>query len=232
MYTFEMYPSQSQVGSTARFYPPDEQIAPQTERNKAAILMLIEAAGCPYAVIGKAASNCGPFFDDFESDRGWQVNPRGIDTATAGQWERANPDPTSLQLGSVTSGTRSLVTGHKAGSSASFYDIDGGITSIRSVPIAVPDPTGDLSFRWYFAHASNSSDMDFFRAYIETADGHRTVVTEERGSAKTDPPAWLGTRVSLAPWAGQTIRIVFEAADRGPASTVESAVDDVKVWQP
>ena len=181
MYTFEMYPSQSQVSSTARFYPPDEQIAPQTERNKAAILMLIEAAGCPYAVIGKAASNCGPFFDDFESDRGWQVNPRGIDTATAGQWERANPDPTSLQLGSVTSGTRSLVTGHKAGSSASFYDIDGGITSIRSVPIAVPDPTGDLSFRWYFAHASNSSDMDFFRAYIETADGHRTVVTEERG---------------------------------------------------
>jgi hypothetical protein len=232
MYTFEMYPSHSQVSTNARFYPPDEVIGPQTERNKAAILTLMEAAGCPYAIIGKAASNCGPFFDDFESDRGWQVNPRGIDTATAGQWERANPDPTSLQLGSVTSGTRALVTGHKAGSSASSYDIDGGITSIRSVPIAVPDPTGDLSFRYYFAHASNSSDMDFFRAYIETADGHRTVVTEERGSAKNDPPAWLGTRVSLAPWAGQTIRIVFEAADRGPASTVEAAVDDVKVWQP
>jgi hypothetical protein len=25
---------------------------------------------------------------------------------------------------------------------------------------------------------------------------------------------------------------VFEAADRGPASTVEAAVDDVKVWRP
>jgi len=232
MYTFEMYPSHSQVSSTQRFYPPDEVIAAQTDRNKAAILMLIEAAGCTYAVIGKTASNCGPFFDDFEGDRGWVRNPRGIDTATAGQWERANPDSTSRQLGGVTSGTRALVTGHKAGSSVSSYDIDGGITSIRSVPIAIPDPTGDLSFRYYFAHSSDSSDMDFFRAYIETADGHRTVVTEERGTPRTDLPAWLGTRVSLAPWAGQTIRIVFEAADRGPASTVEAAVDDVKVWRP
>jgi hypothetical protein len=232
MYTFEMYPSHSQVSTIQRFYPPDEVIGPQTERNKAAILMLIEAAGCTYAIIGKAASNCGPFFDDFESDRGWVRNPRGIDTATAGQWERANPDTTSRQLGSVTSGTRALVTGHKAGSSVSSYDIDGGITSIRSVPIGVPDPTGDLSFRYVFAHSSNSSDMDFFRAYIETADGARTVVREERGAATTDLPAWASARVSLAPWAGQTIRIVFEAADRGPASTVEAAVDDVKVWRP
>jgi hypothetical protein len=114
----------------------------------------------------------------------------------------------------------------------SSYDIDGGITSIRSLPIAVPDPTGDLSFRYYFAHSSNSSDMDFFRAYIETADGARTVVREERGAATTDLPAWASARVSLAPWAGRTIRIVFEAADRGPASTVEAAVDDVKVWRP
>ena len=38
MYTFEMYPSHSKVSSTARFYPADELIAPQTERNKAAIL--------------------------------------------------------------------------------------------------------------------------------------------------------------------------------------------------
>ena len=39
MYTFELYPSHSQVSSTARFYPPDELIGPQTERNKAAILL-------------------------------------------------------------------------------------------------------------------------------------------------------------------------------------------------
>ena len=55
MYTFEMYPSHAQVSSTTRFYPPDEVIAAQTERNREAILMLIEAAGCPYALTGKAS---------------------------------------------------------------------------------------------------------------------------------------------------------------------------------
>src|SRR5262249_17653599 len=162
----------------------------------------------------------------------WQVNPRGIDTATAGQWERANPEPTSRQLDGVTSGSRALVTGHKAGSSVSSYDIDGGITSIRSVPIAVPNPSGALTFRYYFAHSPTSSSMDRFRVYIETADGHRTIVREELGSPTTDLPLWLGIRVPLDRWFGQTIRVVFEAADRGPANTVEAAVDDVKVWQP
>ena len=32
MYTFEMYPSHSQVSSTARFYPPDEVIAAADRR--------------------------------------------------------------------------------------------------------------------------------------------------------------------------------------------------------
>ena len=75
MYTFEMYPSHSKVSSTARFYPADELIAPQTERNKAAILMLIDAAGCPYSLIGKAKTNCGPLYDDFETYGGWVTQP-------------------------------------------------------------------------------------------------------------------------------------------------------------
>jgi len=38
--------------------------------------------------------------------------------------------------------------------------------------------------------------------------------------------------VPMTPWAGQTVRIVFLAADRGPSSTVEAAVDDVRVTRP
>ena len=83
MYTFELYPSHSQVSSTARFYPRDEVIAPQTERNKAAILMLIEAAGCPYSAIGKSKANCGPLYDSFQTYGGWIANPLGTDTAAA-----------------------------------------------------------------------------------------------------------------------------------------------------
>jgi carboxypeptidase T len=86
MYTFEMYPSHAQVSSTARFYPPDEVIGRETERNRAAILMLTQYASCPYAAIGKSASHCGAFFDDLEIWRGWKVDRDGTDTAVRGGW--------------------------------------------------------------------------------------------------------------------------------------------------
>jgi hypothetical protein len=48
------------------------------------------------------------FFDDFESDLGWTVNPSGTDTATAGLWERGNPETTTSsgtkQQGTTVSG--------------------------------------------------------------------------------------------------------------------------------
>jgi hypothetical protein len=36
----------------------------------------------------------------------------------------------------------------------------------------------------------------------------------------------------MTPWAGQTVRIVFAAADLGRASTIEAAVDDVRIRRP
>lgn len=232
MYTFELYPSHSLVSSTARFYPPDEVIGPQTERNKAAILMLIDAAGCPYSLIGKTAQDCGPLYDDFETYGGWISNPLGTDTATAGAWQRANPAATSRQAGTVPSGSRALVTGPKAGATAHAYDVDGGVTTIRSAPVPLPATVGSLTFRYYLAHSSNSSTSDYFRAYIEDATGRRTLVRQERGAANTDLPNWSTATISMAPWAGQTIRIVFAAADLGRASTVEAAVDDVRITRP
>jgi hypothetical protein len=54
-FTFEMYPSSF---TPEGFYPPASAIAPQTERNRAAVLYLLEQAGCPYAAIGKQAEHC------------------------------------------------------------------------------------------------------------------------------------------------------------------------------
>ena len=54
-YTFEMYPRSSSGGG---FYPPDEVIAAQTSRNRSAVLLLLDAADCPYEVIGKQAQYC------------------------------------------------------------------------------------------------------------------------------------------------------------------------------
>jgi hypothetical protein len=232
MYTFELYPSHKLVSSTARFYPPDEVIGPQTERNKAAILMLIEAAGCRYTVISKSRANCGPMYDDFETNVGWARNPLGTDTATGGIWQQANPAATARQAGTVPSGSRALVTGSKAGASVGANDVDGGVTTVRSTPVALPAVVGSLTFRYYLAHSSNSSSADYFRAYVEDANGVRTLVRQERGAANTDLPSWATATISMTPWAGQTVRIVFAAADLGPASTVEAAVDDVRITRP
>ena len=232
MYTMELYPSHSQVSSNARFYPPDEQIGPQTERNREAILTLIEAAGCPYAVIGKATQDCGPLYDTFQTYGGWIANPLGTDTATGGRWQRANPATTSRQAGTTPSGSIALVTGAKAGATSHSNDVDGGVTTIRSRSIALPATTGSLTFRYYLAHSSNSSSADYFRAYVEDATGHRTLVKQELGAANTDLPKWSTASISMAPWAGQTVRIVFAAADRGRESTVEAAVDDVRITRP
>ncbi|GII65970.1 carboxypeptidase T [Sphaerisporangium krabiense] len=53
-YTFEMYPRSGSPG----FYPPDEQIVPQTTRNKEAVLRFLEYADCVYRIIGKQSQYC------------------------------------------------------------------------------------------------------------------------------------------------------------------------------
>jgi carboxypeptidase T len=53
-YTIELYPRSSAPG----FYPPDEQIATQTARNRNAFLILSEYADCVYRAIGKQSQYC------------------------------------------------------------------------------------------------------------------------------------------------------------------------------
>src|SRR5437763_13980324 len=103
MYTMEMYPSERLVSSMARFYPPDEVITPQTERNKGALLRLVEAAGCPYSLIGKAVQDCGPLYDSLETARRWVAHPRGPDTAPSDQSHRGGPHATPRQSGTAPS---------------------------------------------------------------------------------------------------------------------------------
>jgi hypothetical protein len=51
-YTFEMY------GDSYGFYPPGSAIAEQTARNRAAVLYLLQQAGCPYEAANMAAARC------------------------------------------------------------------------------------------------------------------------------------------------------------------------------
>jgi hypothetical protein len=177
----------------------------------------------------------GPIFsDDFETNKGWTTNPNGTDTAVAGLWERGDPAGTTssgvtLQLGTTASGVNDLVTGRLAGSSAGAYDVDGGVTSIRSPNIALP-ASGSimLSFKYYMAHLSNSSSADYLR--VKIVGSTTTTVFEELGAANNDAGVWAtASNINLSSYAGQTITILIEAADASTASLVEAGIDDVLI---
>jgi carboxypeptidase T len=241
-YTFELYPTEK-GNVRANFYPDDSKIAAQTARNRSAILLLIDRAGCPYATLGAASTqaNCGPLYDDLEINRGWAVNAAGTDTATGGTWAVANPDATNdgtpKQLGSTVSGSADLVTGAVAGASAGANDVDGGITTIRSRAITLPaDPAtfGPLTFTYTFAHDATATADDSFRVgvTIDGGDGLVTPVFEQLGAPVNRDAAWTSASASLAAFAGQTIRLVVEATDGGGDNLVEAAVDDIRITQP
>ena len=177
-------------------------------------------------------SNPVVFFDDFETNRGWTVNPAGTDTASTGQWERGDPQATTSdgtkQLGTTVSGVNDLVTGRLAGTSVGSVDLDGGSTSIQSPAIVLPSGGNlSLTFSYYFAHTSNSSTADYLRVTILGTT--TAVVLQELGAANDDDAAWTAASVNLNAFAGQTIRIRIEAADAGTASLVEAAIDDVRI---
>ncbi len=239
-YTFELFPTEKPT-VWQDHYPDDSKIGPQTARNRSAILLLIDRAGCPYATLGAAyrRADCGPLFDDLEINRGWRRDPKGTDTATGGRWTVGNPAATTShgpkQLGTTVSGSADLVTGAAAGRSAGANDVDGGRTTIRSRRIALPgDPAdlGPLTFRYTFAHSAAASDKDYLRVMVETEDGTRTTVFERRGRAADVDATWASGSASLAAWAGQTIRLVVAANDSGGGNLLEAAVDDIRIRRP
>jgi hypothetical protein len=175
------------------------------------------------------------FLDNFETDKGWTRNPAGTDTATTGLWERGDPEPTTSsdgsgvkQLGTTTSGANDLVTGRLAGAAVGDHDVDAGTTSIQSPAIALP-ASGPLalSFQYYLAHGSNSSGEDFFRVRVVGAT--TATVLNVPGAAANRNGAWTSFSTDISSFAGQTIRILVDAADAGGASLVEAGVDDVRI---
>jgi carboxypeptidase T len=229
-YTFEL---------SAVDYPADTKIAGETGRNREAVLYLLERAWCPLGVLGATVrtARCGAFDDDLEVTRGWSRDPDGTDTATGGRWARGAPARTTsggltIQPASVPSGRSAFVTGLAAGDRAGANDLDGRST-IRSPAIDLPSAAGQLlAFRWFFAHSAASSSADHLRAILELADGTRVVVWQRAGSGAVVAGGWHTASIKLDEWAGQRVRIRFEATDDDAASLVEAGVDDVRVTRP
>jgi hypothetical protein len=233
-FTWELYPPETAT-VWGDHYPPDERIAPQTARNRSALLYLISAAGCPYGAVGQAQAYCGPFFDDMEIGRGWKVNPDGTDTApAAARFARGDPQPTTynglrIQPNGTASGRYAFMTGLKAGSTINSGDLDGRST-IRSVPITIPGDPGArfLQFRYTFAHRGGSA-ADTVKLFLEDELGARAQVWSVAGSSATVGAGWRTARVDITSPTDRTIRLVFQATDGGAGTLMEVGIDDVRV---
>ena len=226
-FTFEMYP-QGGLG-TNRFYPPDGLIARETSRNRAAVLYLIQKAGCPYAAVGKAAAYCGPFFDDFEIDRGWTVNAYGTDTATGGLWARGIAHASTFQLGTAVSGQGVFATGLAAG-----HDVDGGTTTASSPMIQLPAGASTLHLSYWVGMGANATSVDRFAVRLVAADGTRLATAlVVVGDGIAHAPAWKTLTFAIpAALAGKTVAIELFARDAGTPSTVEAGVDQARITAP
>jgi len=157
-YVFELYPT----GSPG-FYPPDEQIAPQTARNREAILLLSEYADCVYRAIGKESQYCAGA--PVVANPGDQVSTVGLpvtlnNSATGGTppytWS-ATGLPAGLAISSATgqvigspttpgvSSVTITATGAGLSGSATFTwtvnPAGGSCTGTNGTDVAVPDNT-------------------------------------------------------------------------------------------
>ena len=177
------------------------------------------------------------FSDDFEADQGWVVNPASTDAASSGTWERGDPEPTEnyglKQTGSTVSGANGLITGILAGdSSGGNYDIDGGVTTIRSPDIQLPVlATGEsleARFYGYLAHTSSATADDYLRVSVVGTSG-TTVLYEDVGAAVNRDGVWRQIIASLDAHAGETVYLLIEAADDAAGSIVEAAIDNVQI---
>jgi carboxypeptidase T len=230
-FTFEMAP-----GELKRYYPSAAELDTDLKRNRPAVLYLLEQAACPYRAAGLGTTHCGPLNDDFETGRGWTVDAFGSDTATKGAWQRAVPQKTANKAGvkqrkATPSGRMALVTGAKAGKNANANDVDGGVTSVLSPAFTLaPGTDWRVSFRYYFSHNKKATAVDYFRVSA-LVDGERTTLFEQHGAAAHRNAIYSTVTRNLAAFAGQTVRLLIEAADKGADSLIEAAVDNVRVYR-
>lgn len=227
-FTIEVYPLDNTPGG---FHPPDDIIERETTRNDPTVLYFLEQVACPFAEAGLADTHCGPLDDDFEAPRGWQVNPDGTDSATSGAWQRAIPQKNKSSGGVKQkpygfSARYALVTGAVLGSSANANDLD-GLTSVRSPQFDLGGGSGwTVQFRYTFAHGANSGTADYLRLTVGGDELWRVA-----GASSERNASWTKVTLSLDAYAGQQIRLRFEAADNGGSSLVEAALDDVRVYR-
>jgi hypothetical protein len=189
-----------------------------------------------FTALFQPAATTTLFSDTFEAAGGWTLTS-GANTAPRGQWQRGDPQPTTfngvtLQLGTCDGpSVNCFITGLAAGSAVGSADVDEGMTSIQSPVIVLPaGGTVTLRFRYFLAHNNNATSADFFRVRVVGANGTPQTIFTRPGTAGTVlGGAWTTQTVNISTFAGQSVRLRFEAADAAAGSIIEAGFDNVSV---
>ncbi len=183
------------------------------------------------------------FEDDCETDTGWTIGDVD-DDATAGIWNRADPEGTQNPYGRVAQpeddhtpdpGIECWATDGRAGSIYQEWDVDGGRTTLLSPTLdllAADDPV--ISYhRWYSNDTGAASGSDLFRVDISNDGGQVWQNVETVGpSGPGTSGGWIYHQFKVADFVTPTQQTIlrFIASDEGANSLVEAAVDDFKVF--
>lgn len=194
------------------------------------------------------------FEDDFETDKGWRVNLKNEDTASAGRWQYATPLPngsfrnTSSSSNFHTlnpafdhtpfSGRKAFVTGNAVVTAPSTGDlVRNGFTSLYSPPF---DASGyhrfTLDFYWRFINLFGGS-LSNLKLEISNDDGETFLPLWDTPQTNVSP---LGTGFYARKICFVTsqdipftdkMRLRFRAAQDPLLSTsfIEAALDDVRI---
>lgn len=172
------------------------------------------------------------FTDDMESNTGWTVGAPG-DSASTGQWERADPQPTAAQPGDdhTPAGTLCWITGAQSGTGVGSFDVDGGATTLTSPAFDATAGAGDaiLSYyRWYSNDQGAAPNSDSMLVQISNNNGSTWSTLE---TVTENANAWVGKSFRIADFVSPTdqVRVRFVASDLGDGSIVEAGVDDLSL---
>lgn len=179
--------------------------------------------------------------DDFESDLGWIVGAPD-DNATAGIWERANPNGSSVgstpvQPTDALFGDLCYITGQiPSGDGAGANDVDNGKTTLFSPTL---DLTGfeaqtiEISYwRWYSNSAGASPFNDVFIVDISDDGGQTWTNVETVGpSGPQVSGGWFRHAFNPADLVDLTddVQLRFVASDFNPQALIEAAIDGFTV---
>jgi hypothetical protein len=181
-----------------------------------------------------------PFADTVETNLGWSLSSTG-DTATTGQWVRADPIGTingTIEVqpeNDVTAnGVNCFFTGQgPVGGALGAADVDGGFTTLTSPAMDATGGDAVLSYyRWYSNSQGGAPNADVFRVEISNDNGASWVALETVGPTGADVNGgWVYKEFFIADFVAPTnqVRVRFVAEDIGTGSLVEAAVDEVRV---